>query len=56
LICPKTGSTIALRILYTARPASVRNFSRIASFGDAPEGGGSRMNFPQDNYHKINGL
>jgi len=28
-----------LRILYTARPASVRNFSRIASCGDAAAGG-----------------
>ena len=39
-ICPKTGSTIALRILYTAGPASVRNLWRIASFGDASAGGG----------------
>src|ERR1035441_6539748 len=41
LMCPKTGSTIALRILYTARPASVRNLRCIVSFGDASGDGGS---------------
>jgi hypothetical protein len=43
LISPKTGSTITLRILYMARPASVRTFSRIASFGDASAGGESLL-------------
>jgi hypothetical protein len=38
---PKTRSTMALRILYTARPASVRSLCRIASLAVASTGGGS---------------
>lgn len=35
LTCPKTNSTIALRILYTARPAAVRNFELSATRQEA---------------------
>src|ERR1035437_5244547 len=43
LMCPTTGSTIALRLLYTACPASVRNLRWLVSFGDASAGGGSLL-------------
>src|SRR5215469_15882776 len=43
LICPKTGSTTTVRILYTARPDSVRNFQRIVCSGDASAGSGSQL-------------
>jgi len=41
LIWPKTGSSIALRIFYMDRPASVRSLCRIAIFAVAWTGGGS---------------
>src|SRR2546421_6089279 len=41
LIWPKTGSTIVLRCVYTARPDSVPNFARIRSLAVAGDDGGS---------------